>query len=94
MTIPTPGTAPTEAKVKAARLAAGVAALLTGLAIRYLPFLEPLQESDDFLTGLVADGLVGLFAAGAAWWAGWRARHTFRPDLGEPTPQTGPEAVL
>lgn len=73
--------APTEAKVKAARLAAGVATLLVTLALRHLPFLETLQGTDNFLTGLLADGLMGLIAAGAAWFAGWKARHTPRPDL-------------
>lgn len=73
--------APTEAKVKAARLAAGVATLLVALALRHLPFLETLQGTDSFFTGLVADGLMAVITAVSAWVAGWWAKHTPRPDL-------------
>lgn len=72
---------PTEAKVKMARLGAGLAALGAASLIRYIPALEPLQGSDQFLTGLLADGIVALLSAGAAWAGGYWAKHTRRPDL-------------
>jgi hypothetical protein len=72
---------PTEAKVKAARLAAGVATLAVTFVLRHVPALDAIQGTDNFLTGLVADGLMSGLAFGAAWLAGWRAKHTRRPDL-------------
>ena len=69
------GDFPTEPKVKAARLAAGVATFLVGLLVRQL---TPLGQVEDVLVEILTDAIIGLVAFGAAWWAGWKARHVQR----------------
>lgn len=74
--------APTEAKVKAARLAAFVATLVTAFLLKTIPALTPIGDLvNGWIGEIVLDLLLGLIAFVATWWAGWRAKHTPRPDL-------------
>lgn len=72
-------TAPTEAKVKAATVGAGagvaVAELLTWALDNYV--ITPNVVGD--LPAPVSVAVPVLVAAGLAWWAGYRAKHTPRP---------------
>lgn len=74
--------APTEAKVKAARLAAFVATLVTAFLLKTIPALTPIGDLVSGWVGeVVLDVLMAAIVAVTAWWAAWKAKHTPRPDL-------------
>ena len=78
--------APIESKVKAAATTAAV----TVLALQLLDFVPVIRDLDKNALGIVLDALVtsGL-ATLATFWAGWRAKHTRRPDLEPPATSDG-----
>lgn len=66
-----------EPKVSAARLAAGLSALIVAFLIKTVPFLAGFQDTVlEIVTDAILAGMVFL----ATWWAGWRARHVQRPN--------------
>lgn len=74
--------APTEGKVKAARLAAFVATLVTAFLLKTIPALTPIGDLVSGWVGeIVLDVLLAAIVFVTTWWAGWRAKHTPRPDL-------------
>lgn len=60
-----------ETKVKASSGTALVAAFVVALIVHQLPFLAGTSE-------LLQDTIVGVLAGGAAFGAGWAAKHTPR----------------
>lgn len=91
MTRPKPtAPAPIETKVKAAAAGGAATLLVSQILLKFLPVLKDLDQ--DAL-GKVLDVVVttGLGALGA-YVAGWKARHTPRPDL-EPPAASGPTLV-
>lgn len=74
--------APTEAKVKAARLAAFFATLVTAFLLKTIPALTPIGDLvNGWIGEVVLDALMAAIAFVTVWWAGWKAKHTPRPDL-------------
>lgn len=77
------GEFPLEPKVKAARLAAGIATIILALILKTIPFLA---GWNDLLLEILTDILLGVGALLATWWAGWKAKHVQRvyPQAKEP----------
>lgn len=77
------GEYPIEPKVAAARIAAFVVSLLMAFLLKTVPALMGLE---DFLRNwavqLLTDVLLAGFVFVATWWAGWRAKHVQRPQVG------------
>lgn len=70
---------PVEQKVKAGTTAAAATSFVVALLLQYVPGLKDLDQT---LLGTVVASLVGAgLTALGAFWAAFKARHTFRPDL-------------
>lgn len=91
---------PVEAKVKAATWAtfAGtlIVAILTGLTTN-VPAVQQWLLSVGVAPNLVtlAVGAIAVLGQPAlVYWKAWNASHTFRPDLGECTPEPAADPVV
>jgi hypothetical protein len=77
------GEYPIEPKVAAARVAAFVVALIAAFLLKTVPVMAGiLPFLQDWGGQLLTDVLLAAFAGVAAWWAGWKARHVQRPQVG------------
>lgn len=74
---------PVEAKVKAAATGAGVGVAVAEFVNWVIDRYAITPDVVGDLPAPVSVAVPLLVAAGLAWLAGYRARHTARPDLGE-----------
>lgn len=76
--------APIEGKVKAATTGAGIGAALAQLICWALDLYVLTPGTEDGVPAPVSIGVTALIAAGLAYAAGYRAKHTPRSDLDAP----------
>lgn len=78
-----------ETKVKASTGVGGLSAALLTLAVYFLSKWNFVSDMPGAVQAALATVLVGLLTATGAFVAGFKARHTLRPDL----TGAGPEGV-